>query len=175
MLFLKRNGDEEKIILRVPCFFDEKSNAITQSFTKFKTEYDNFYNKNYYSYIVLPYINSDSLCLIKEQYVKKDIVYGLRGYDIFNEDKHKEQFNLKELSRAIIVGFYEYEYDVPYSGMDLDFINISESLIYKQLCILAKSPNGKKINIPVTFLVGNTDFYYKSKDGVYIFLNDFLY
>lgn len=175
LLFLKRNGDEEKIILRVPCFFDEKSNAITQSFTKFKTEYDNFYNKKYYSYIVLPYINSDSLCLIKEQYAKKDIVYGLRGYDIFNKDKHKEKFNLKELSRAINVGFYEYEYDVPYSGMDLDFINISESLIYKQLCILAKSPNGKKINIPVTFLVGNTDFYYKSKDGVYIFLNDFFY
>ena len=45
-----------------------------------------------------------------------------------NKELGKEQYNLKELSRAINAGFYDYEYSIPYNGIDLDFINISNSI-----------------------------------------------
>lgn len=176
LIFLKRNNDGEKLILRIPEFYDKNSNAITQSFTKIEYDYDIFYNKKYYINVVLPYINSDSLCSIKEQYSKKDIVYGLRGYDILNNELwSKREMDFKDLSRAINENFYKYEYSVPYKGIDFDFINLSNSLIYKQLCVLAKAPNGKDIKIPVVYLVGNTDLYDKRGDGIYCFLDNFFY
>ena len=48
-------------------------------------------------------------------------------------------------------------------------------LVYKQLCVLAKAPNGKDVKIPVAYLVGNTDLYDKREDGIYCFLENFFY
>lgn len=172
LLFLTREEDGERLILRVPKFFDERSNAITQSFIKFKTYY--FSNKKEFSNIVLPYINIDTLYSIKGRFEKKDIVYSPRGYGKMPDDIwRKRKMDFEHLSEVINGGFKRYEYDKPYKDADLGFINLSDDLIYKQLCALVKIPNGNKIKIPISYLVGNTDLYDTRQDGIYYFLSDF--
>ena len=176
LLFLTRQEDGERIILRIPKFFDEKSNAITQSFTKYKMYL--FSNKKHFSNIVLPYINVDTLQSIKRQYANKDIIYGSRGYGKTGDNNNlwdKRLEDLKRLSTIINGDFKRFEYDKPYKGVELFFLNLSDDLIYTQLCALAQTPNGGKIKIPITYLVGNTELYDKRADGAYYFLPDFFY
>lgn len=176
LLFLTREEDGERLILRVPKFFDERSNAITQSFIKFKTYY--FSSKKDFNNIVLPYINVDTLQTIKSQYENKNIIYGWRGYSKIRDDNNlwdKRLEDFKHLSTVINGDFKGFEYDKPYNGVEFFFLNLSNDLIYTQLCALVQDQNGRKIKIPVTHLVGNTELYDIRQDGVYYFLPDFFY
>ena len=174
LLFLTRKEDGERVVLKIPKFFDEKSNSITQSFTKYKIYL--FSNKKHFSNIVLPYINEDTLYSIKKKYTKKDLVYGLRGYNKLEYDIWKKRSgDFEDLSEVINASFCKYEYNKPYQCLELDFLNLSDDLIYQQLCALVQTPNGGKIKIPITYLVGNTELYDKRADGAYYFLPDFFY
>ena len=174
LLFLTRKEDGERVVLRIPKFFDEKSNSITQSFTKYKISF--FSNIKHFSNIVLPYINEDTLYSIKKKYTKKELVYGLRGYNKLGHDIwNKRSGDFEDLSEVINASFCKYEYNKPYQCLELDFLNLSDDLIYKQLCTSVQEPNGGIIKIPITYLVGNTNFYDKRQDGVYCFLSDFFY
>ena len=172
LLFLTRNEDKEKVILRVPKFIDKKSNAITQSFIKLKYDYDLYYRKKYFCHIVLPFINADTLSSLKKQYKEKESVYGLKNYNSADSKNHiNRELDLKDLTRRINGDFWKFNYDVSYKCSDLDFMNISNELVYKQLCASVLSPDGNPIIIPVTYLVGNTDLYDKKQNGVYCFFD----
>lgn len=173
LLFLTRNEDKEKVILRVPKFIDKKSNAITQSFIKLKEDYDLYYRKKYYINIVLPYIKSETLINLKDNYKEKEIIYGIKKM-IDAKSSIDRESDLKELTRKINSNYYNYfsfEYNNPYNCSDLDFFNISNDLIYKQLCASVHITEEDIIFVPATYLVGNSDFYDKGQNGVYCFFD----
>ena len=160
LVFLTRNEDKEKVILRVPKSYDKKSNVITQSFVKLRFDYD-VYGRKIYSYnIVLPFINSDTLISLKRQYKEKEIVYGTKKHNNLSDNINRG-LDFKDLTRKINNNFWNFDYDVSYECSDLDFMNIFDGLIYKQLCASVQSFGGNLIKTPVTYLVGNTDLYDK--------------
>lgn len=173
LLFLTRNEDKERIILRVPKFLDKKSNAITQSFYKIKSDYDLYHRKKYSTYIVLPFINAETLTSLKDKYKGKEIIYGIKKMLDVKSSIDKES-DLKEITRKIngnYYNFFSFEYDYPYDCSDLDFFSVSNDLIYKQLCASIQITEEDVIFVPVTYLVGNTDFYDKIHNGVYCFFD----
>lgn len=173
LIFLTRNEDKEKVVLRVPKFIDNKSNAITQSFIKLKEDYDLYYRKKYYINIVLPFIKIETLTSLKDNYKGKEIIYGIKKM-IDAKSSIDRNSDLKELTRKInsnYYNFFSFEYDNPYECSDLDFFNISNDLIYKQLCASIQITEEDIIFVPVTYLVGNTDLYDKRQNGVYCFFD----
>lgn len=176
LVFLTRNEDKEKAILRVPKFYDKKSNVITQSFVKLRFDDDAYGRKIYFYNIVLPFINADTLISLKRQYKEKEIFYGLKNYNPKDDRNHtNKELDLKDLTRKINDNFWNFDYDVSYKCSDLDFMNIFNGLIYKQLCASVQPFWGNLIKIPVTYLVGNTDLYDKRQDGVCCFFDYFFY
>lgn len=173
LLFLTRNEDKEKVILRVPTFFDKKSNAITQSFIKLGYNYDKYSRKLYYCNIVLPFINTDSLDFFKTLYSNKEILYGSKKASEDFKIRIDRNSDFEEIAKNINSTFFKFDYDVSYKCSELNFVNVSNNLIYKQLCAMVKSPNGEPLLLPVTYLVGNTNFYDKRQNGVYYLFDSF--
>lgn len=86
--------------------------------------------------------------------------------------------DFKKLTRNIngnYYNFFTFEYDTPYDCSDIDFFNISNDLIYKQLCASIQITEEDIIMVPVTYFVGNTDLYDKIQSGVYCFFDYFFY
>lgn len=160
LLFLKRNEDNKEIIMRVPWYTDKKSNAITQSFIKYRkkeTQYGKFIN---HIYINLPFANVDSLAKIKNMFQNNSIVYS-RTFS--NRDKDFETI-IKAINNNNTLDSYEI-----YNFTDLDFIELYTNDIYKQLCAKLTSSTGKTFTIPVTYLSGNNKMYDPNNGSTYYF------
>lgn len=178
LLFLMRYEDKENVILRVPKFIDKKSNVITQSFVKnLYYDYDLNYRKKLYCNIVLPFINAEALASLKSSYKGKEIIYGIKKM-IDGKSSIDRNLDLKELTRQVngsYYNFFNFEYDTPYNCSDIDFFNISNDLIYNQLCASIQIDEEDVIFVPVTYLVGNTDLYDKRQNGVYCFFDYYFF
>lgn len=173
LYFLRRIEDGEDLILRIPLFYDKKSNIITQNFIRTSYETDTYRRKKYLYHVILPFINIDTLSSIKKHYANKKIVYGFKSRNIMEyEYLHDKECDLRELSRSINPDFYEFEFNQTYECKEFVFSSISGTDIYKRLCARILSPSGKEIFMPICYWKYDAKFNQK-QNGFFVFLQHF--
>ena len=124
LLYLRRNEDNENIVLRIPQFYDDSSNEITQSFIRLKLDYDLNYNitteelKEWFIELLNILKNNQCARVIGNNRKQLDVTKIAHTYsyasffDVFNS-KHLFDINIKpicikEKPNKTISKFYGY-------------------------------------------------------------------
>lgn len=163
LLFLVREEDSSHIILRIPKYYDKKSNKLTHSFVK--KQYD-IKSGSFLYHIILPFVNVDILSALKEHYVNKDIVYD------YNDLYYDRISHLKQLSKKLNVNYNELSFDVTYKCGDFVYFPVS-GYMYKQLCVSLTNPEGILQYAPITYFMGSSNEYDKNGSVGFNFLSSF--
>ena len=160
LIFLTRNEDGEKVILRLKLESSKGNNFLSNAMFEYKKIYngiDLITGANRYKYVIerinLPYINSDSLKIFKERYSQNNIVStttiarDIMG-NVIGGQLEKDYDNLVEIINKKNCDFNQ---GTSYYCMDIGFQKTFEESINKVPCARLKSSNGEFIDIPLCY------------------------
>lgn len=164
LLFLTRLNDSSEIILRIP-FFEEESNSITNNLISRKLD-------TKITYINLPCIPVGYMEDILKKFKEKELYFRWQyknsdyNYDIFRT----KEYRLKNIFKSINgIPFHASNLGI---CIDVKFVecDISPFAHPFMICTYKKSENEKVIvNIPLTFIAGNTSFFNSTKSSNFLF------
>ncbi len=159
LLFLSRIEDEAKIVLRVP-FFEKNASFLTKNMIAEKLE--GYTYKTKYLYVNLPCIPANYMNSISDKFKGQELYFKWQNkrsdYD-YDDYKLKEK-NLEDIFKSV----NNYTFDESSFGICLDvkFIGCDLSpYCHPFVTCKYKNINSKEtvINIPLTYIAGNTPFF----------------
>ncbi len=165
LLFLNREVDSLQVLLRIPKYYDKKSNKLTQCFIK--KQY-NIKSDEFTYYIILPFVNVDTLSVLRKRYINKDIVYD------YNSLHYKRIDHLEMLFKKLNDNYNKLHFNVTYKCHDFVYRPIS-GYMYKQLCVALTTPTGTLQYMPVTYFIGSLNEYDRNGSVQFNFLNSFFW
>lgn len=177
ILILKREKDNQQLVMKVPFYKDVNSNVLTNSFvcidrTLGGIAYISDQNSigEAKSLLKIPYVNADSLIALEQLYLHKDVVFKspIKKRSLYIDRKG----DLNLITKFINVGFDRFESGDTYHFEDIVFGLVNDTDVYQQLYIISKTFDKKEVKIPIVYHVGNTKFYDRN-EGEYFFLPNF--
>ena len=159
LIFLTRNEDGEKVILRLKLESSKGNNFLSNAMFEYKKIYngiDLITGANRYKYVIerinLPYINSDSLKAYKEKYIQKDLVFHEkldRSLDFSQRTSIEKDFN--DLIEIVNSQQYSFKEGNSYNCMAIGFTKAFEESLNMVPCMRLRTSLGEFIDIPLCY------------------------
>ena len=148
LIFLTRNEDGEKIIMRLKLDSSKGNNFLSNAMFEYKKVYNGWSFVYAIDRINLSYINSDSLNIYKERYSQQNIVYS-PSYNSNSKDKTETLFNdLVEITNQEKHYFYK---ESRYYVMGMGFREAFKEALTCVPCAVLRSESGKFVYIPLCY------------------------
>ena len=139
LIFLTRNEDGEKIIMRLKLDSSRGNNFLSNAMFEYKEVYNGWSFVYAIDRINLPYINSDSLNIYKERYGQQNIVYH-PSYNSNPKDKTETLFkDLVEITNQEKHYFYK---EARYYVMGMGFREAFKEALTCVPCAVLRSESG---------------------------------
>ena len=171
LLFISRIEDEAKIVLRVP-FFEKDASFLTKNMIAEKVE--GYAYKTKYLYVNLPCMPIGYMKKISNKFRGKDLYFKWQNK---KSDYDYDDFKMKEQSlKNIFYSVNKYPFNESQFGtcMEVKFVECDLSP-YAHPFVVCTYRNLKDeeiiVNVPLTFMAGNTPFFNSKETSNYLFEN----
>ena len=153
LIFLTRNEDGEKVILRLKLDNSRGNNLLTNTMFEYKRIFNGWGYVDVIDKVSIPYINEDSLRNYKTSCLNNIIFYA--NHKFYADDKIKRE--ITDLVELINKNRHTFYNESTYELVDIEFMEVLEKTSRKIPCARLRGPLGDLICLPLLCYLNNNE------------------